>query len=86
MDERQGENKTMTDDHNTITPEMTVLDIISIYRKTEAVFKKYDEEAGECICCHTLFDSLEKVAEKYAINLQDLSDDLKNAAEGLRQK
>ena len=59
---------------------MTVLDIISRYRETESVFKRYDAVAGECICCQALFDPLRKVAEKYDLDLQNLLTDLKEAA------
>ena len=31
-----------------IHAEMTVLDVVSKYRETEAVFKQYDQQAGEC--------------------------------------
>jgi hypothetical protein len=33
----------MPDDQDSITPDMTVLDIISKHRETEGVFKKYDQ-------------------------------------------
>jgi hypothetical protein len=33
----------------------TVLDMVSRYRQSEAVFKKYDEGTGVCICCETPF-------------------------------
>jgi len=55
-----------------IMPEMTVLDVVSKYRVTEAVFKQYEEQAGECICCRALFDPLKDVAEKYGLDLKDL--------------
>jgi hypothetical protein len=48
---------------------MTVLDIVSRYRETEAVFKRYDAAAGECICCNALFDTLKDVADKYQLDL-----------------
>jgi len=41
-----------------ITPNMTVLEVIDRYRNTESVFKKYDEQAGICICCQSLFKRL----------------------------
>lgn len=69
----------MQDDPHSISPDMTVLDIVSRFRKTEAVFKKYDRVAGGCICCEALFDPLEKVAEKYNLDLQTLLTDLKKA-------
>ncbi len=62
-----------------ITPDMTVLDIVSRYRETETVFKKYDELAGECICCNALFESLATVAQKYHFDVEKMMDELKNA-------
>lgn len=65
---------------NTPTPEihkdMTVLDIVSKYRTTEAVFKKWDDKAGECICCNALFESIETVAAKYKLDFSALMNDL----------
>ncbi len=55
-----------------ITPEMTVLDIVSHFRQTQAVFEQYEISAGECICCHALFESLEAVDKKYNLNLDKL--------------
>ncbi|MBL7216250.1 MAG: hypothetical protein ISS62_01025 [Desulfobacteraceae bacterium] len=66
----------MSDTNNPIDPEMTVLDVISRYRQTEAVFKRYDARAGECICCQALFESLRDVAEKYHLDLKGLVADL----------
>jgi|GEM_PF-1608877 len=63
-----------------IGPEMTVLDIVSRYRHTEAVFKKYDEQAGECICCQALFESLKDVAARYGLDLEKLLRDLRDRA------
>jgi hypothetical protein len=62
-----------------ITPQMTVLDVVSHYRKAEAVFKRYDAAAGECICCNALFDSLGDVADKYCLDLARLITDLEQA-------
>jgi hypothetical protein len=62
-----------------IHPEMTVLDLISKYRKTETVFKQYDAQAGECICCQALFEPLKDVAAKYGLDLKRLLKDLKTA-------
>lgn len=63
-----------------IRPEMTVLDVVSRYRQTEAVFKKYDKQAGECICCQALFEPLRKVAIRYGLNMEQLLTDLEAAA------
>ena len=63
-----------------IRPEMTVLDVVSRYRKTEDVFRKYDEQAGVCICCQALFESLRDVAERYCLDLERFVSDLEAAA------
>ncbi len=62
-----------------INPEMTVLDILSKYRKTEKVFKLYDKQAGECICCQALFEPLTNVAATYGLNMEKLLTDLEEA-------
>ena len=62
-----------------IRPEMTVLDVVSKYRKTEAVFKQYDKQAGVCICCQALFEPLSKVAVRYGLKLEKLLADLEVA-------
>lgn len=63
-----------------IKSDMTVLDIVSRYRSTEAVFKKWDSRAGECICCQALFDSVRQVADRYDLNLDRLMDELNEVA------
>ena len=63
-----------------ITPQMTVLDVVSQYRQTEAVFKSYDAAAGECICCNALFETLQDAADKYSLDLVRLIRDLEQAA------
>jgi ADP-dependent NAD(P)H-hydrate dehydratase / NAD(P)H-hydrate epimerase len=65
-----GESPSM--ESGSISPDMTVLDVIRRYRHTESVFKKYDEKAGECICCNALFEPLENMAAQYDLNLDDL--------------
>lgn len=67
-------------DHQ-ISPEMKVLDVVAKYGKTEAVFKQYDKQAGECICCQALFEPLSKVAVRYGLNLEKLLEDLEDAIE-----
>jgi hypothetical protein len=61
-----------------ISPEMTVLDVVSRFRETEGVFKKYDTAVGECICCQTLFDPLRNVAARYGLDLEKLLEDLES--------
>ena len=72
-------DKTVLKKDHQIRSEMTVLDVVSRYRKTEAVFKQYDKQAGECICCQALFDPLSKVAVRYGLNLEKLLEDLEDA-------
>lgn len=69
---------------NIIQPNMTVLDIVSTFQGTEAVFKKWDDIAGECICCNALFDPLENVVEKYGLDLSDLLAELNKVVENNR--
>jgi hypothetical protein len=57
---------------------MTVLDVVSRFRETEGVFKEYDKETGECICCQALFDPLRNVAARYGLDLKKLLDDLES--------
>ena len=73
-------DKKVTKKDRQIRPEMTVLDVVSGYKKTEQVFKQYDKQAGVCICCQALFEPLEKVAVKYGLNLEKLLADLEAAA------
>ena len=70
----------------TITPHMSVLDVVSRYRQTEAVFKRYDAAAGACICCNALFETLAEVADRYRINLEALIGDLEQVIHQSVQK
>lgn len=60
---------------------LTILDIVSRFRETEKVFKRYDEQAGVCLCCQALFEPLEIVAEKYGLDLEALLQDLRRAVQ-----
>jgi len=68
----------MPDINGRLHPQMTVLDVVSRCRKTEAVFKRYDAQAGECICCQALFETVQDVAEKYHLDLTELLADLES--------
>ncbi len=59
-----------------ILPEMTVLDVVSLYTGSEAIFRKYDEQAGVCICCQALFETLKDVVENYGLDLEKLLVDI----------
>ena len=62
-----------------ILPEMTVLDVVSRFKGSEAIFRKYDEQAGVCICCQALFETVGDVVAKYRLNLDQLLLDLEDA-------
>ncbi|MCK5826147.1 MAG: hypothetical protein KAG93_03875 [Desulfuromusa sp.] len=63
-----------------ITENLAILDIVSTYPETEVVFKSYDANIGECICCECLFDTVQQVAEKYRLDLSELLKKLNSAA------
>lgn|GEM_PF-1498838 len=62
-----------------IRSEMTILEVIERHPQTEAVFRKYDQQAGVCLCCQALFEPLGEMAERYHLNLETLLDDLHRA-------
>jgi hypothetical protein len=63
-----------------ITPGMTLLEVVYHHRQTEAVFRRYEEEAQGCLLCHALFDTLAEAAAKYGLDLDKLLNDLREAA------
>jgi iron-sulfur cluster repair protein YtfE (RIC family) len=63
-----------------ITSDMTILEVLCQFRRTEQVFRRYDAGVGVCLCCQALFDSLEEVAQKYGLDLNRLLADLEQAA------
>jgi hypothetical protein len=59
-----------------------VLSVVEKYPQTRAVFEAYEGQAGECICCHALFETIEEVAAKYGLELQEFLRDINRAAIG----
>lgn len=53
------------------------------WRSSEAVFKAYEAQAGTCLRCHALFDTLEAAAQKYNLDLNKLVADLNALARTL---
>jgi hypothetical protein len=51
---------------------MTLLEVIYKWRPSEAIFMAYEAQAGTCLRCHALFDTLEAAAQKYNLNLDQL--------------
>ena len=68
-----------------IDPDMTILDVVSRCRETEAVFRRYDEEAGVCLCCDALFETLRHVSQQYGLDLETLISDLESVRTGIRE-
>lgn len=60
-----------------ISPEMSLLDIVHQHPATEAVFRAYDEQAGECLLCQALFETVEEVSQRYGLDLEALMKDLR---------
>ena len=65
-----------------INPDMTVLEVVSRHRETEAVFRAYDEQAGVCLCCNALFDTIRAVSEQYGLDMEALISDLESVRTG----
>jgi len=63
-----------------ITPDMTLLDIVRTHPATEAVFRARDEQAGECLLCKALFETVGDAARRYGLDLDALLADLEQAA------
>lgn len=63
-----------------ITADQQVLEVISRHRSTEAVFKRYEDETGHCICCEALFEPLSEVAARYGLDLEVLLEKLRQEA------
>ncbi len=66
----------MSDTGKPFHPQMTVLDVVSQCRETQSVFKRYDARAGECICCQSLFDSVQDMALRYHLDIKELMAEL----------
>lgn len=59
----------MSEKRTDITPETSVIDVISRYRETEKIFKRLEAETGTCICCQGLFDTLRESAARFGFDL-----------------
>ncbi len=70
----------MSEEKTVITPDMTLVEVLSQHRQTEEVFRSYEGEAKGCLLCHALFDTLAEAAAKYGLNLDRLMQDLEKSA------
>lgn len=59
-----------------INKNITILDLVNKYPETIPIFSMYDEEFSICICCNSLFDTLENAASKNSLNLEKLLADI----------
>lgn len=55
-----------------ITPKMSLLEIVETSPRSEEIIRQYDGEAGCCLLCNNLFDSLEDVARTYSLDLNQI--------------
>ncbi|MGQ9688413.1 MAG: hypothetical protein ACUVXF_06450 [Desulfobaccales bacterium] len=72
----------MSQEHEPIRAEMTVLEVLHRYRQTEAVFRRYEQDAKGCLLCQALFDTLAEAAAKHGLDLDRLVGDLQACAAG----
>jgi hypothetical protein len=65
-----------------VSKDEEVLSVVERHPATQAVFEGYDAQAGECICCNALFQTIEEVAAKYSLDLEVLLKDINRAVRG----
>lgn len=63
-----------------VRPDMTLLDTVAQFPATEDVFRSRDEQAGKCLLCTALFDTIAQVAQDNCLDLQSLLTELNGAA------
>ena len=64
-----------------VTPDSTVLELVEYHPETEAVFNRYGERLGVCLCCEALFCTLREVSVRYELNLDELLSRLNSVIE-----
>lgn len=63
-----------------IHPGMTLLDTVAQFPATEDVIRSRDEQAGKCLLCSALFDTIGQVAQDNGLDLASLLNELNAAA------
>ncbi len=76
-------NQSNHTDQGPVTPQMTLVEVMTQWRASEAIFKAYETQAGTCLRCHALFDTLEEAAQKYNLDLTKLVAELNALAQEL---
>ncbi len=67
----------MTRHEQDISSDMVLLEIVRQHPGTETVFRAWGEQAGECLLCQALFETVEEVALRYCLDLEGLMKDLR---------
>ncbi|MBN1829877.1 MAG: hypothetical protein JW884_12145 [Deltaproteobacteria bacterium] len=63
-----------------ITADMTLVAVMEQFPAAEAVFRMYDSQAGTCLCCQALFDTIDDIVERYGLDGDALLRELREAA------
>jgi nucleoside-diphosphate-sugar epimerase len=71
-----------SEDSALIDKHKEVLNVVERFPATQAVFEAYETQAGECICCNALFQTIEEVAARYSLELPAFLEDINRAARG----
>lgn len=53
-----------------IAKNITILELLNRYPETIPVFQAYDRKLSTCICCTSMFETVEKTALKHRIDLK----------------
>lgn len=69
-----------------LTSDMLLLDILSRWPATESVVRRYDEQAGVCLCCTCLFDTVQEVASRFSLDPEVFLSDIREAADATSEK
>jgi hypothetical protein len=62
---------------------MILLEVMSQWPISQAIIVAYEAQAGVCLRCHALFETLAKAAQKYNLDLNKLLGDLNALARAL---
>ena len=54
----------------------TVLDLVATHPSTEAIFRRYDAQAGCCLLCQGLFETVTGLASRFGLDREALVTDL----------
>lgn len=71
----------MPDETPAVTASTTLLEAVQLNSACEEVLRAHDAQAGCCLLCSHLFDSIGHVAERYGLDLQQLLDECNRSQE-----